>query len=233
MMKSLGLAALMLAVATPALAAPDRIATEAIIHDYLLAHPEIIPEAMQVLQERQTTKAISENRAAIETPFGSEWEGDPHGDVTLVEFFDYNCGYCRASVKDIDRLLAEDKKLRVVYQEMPVLGAESDAAALFSLAIAQKPGNWAAFHRGVYANGDASAKSVATAAVKAGFAPPSAAALKEPAIRNRINQNLNLLQALRITGTPSWVVGNRLLNGAVGYDELKAAIVEARAEAKR
>jgi protein-disulfide isomerase len=216
-------------LASPVLAAPpDRAATEAIIHDYLLAHPEIIPEALQALEDRKQAQAINANRLSIEMPFGAAWEGNPKGTVTLVEFFDYNCGYCRASVGDVERLLKEDKNLKVVYRELPVLGADSDAAALTSLSLALGSRQWPAFHRAVYANGDASAQSVAKAQKQVGI-PINAAALKSPLMRDQINANLSLAQKLHITGTPSWVVGNKLLGGAVGYEELKDAIAEARA----
>ena len=223
------LTALGLMLAGPAVAdVPNRAATESIIHDYILAHPEIIPEALQVLEQRQQAEAINANRKAIETPFGNEVEGNPHGDVTLVEFFDYNCGYCRASVADVTRLLAEDKMLRVVYREIPVLGAESDNAAVVSLRIAQHSPNWADFHRAVYAAGDASEASLLKIQHSLGATPPSPAQLKAPELRSEINRNLDLAQALKISGTPSWVVGDKLLSGAVGYDALKKAIAETR-----
>lgn len=223
------LAALGLTLATPTLAdVTNRATTESIIHDYLLAHPEIIPEALQVLEQRQQAEAINANRKAIETPFGHEAEGNPHGDVTLVEFFDYNCGFCRASVADVTRLLAEDKMLRVVYREIPVLGAESDNAAVVSLSIAQHNANWGAFHRAVYASGDAGQASLVKIERSLGATPPTPAQLKAPDIRNEINQNLNLAQTLKISGTPSWVVGEKLLSGAVGYEAVKKAIEEAR-----
>lgn len=208
--------------------APDRAATEAIIHDYLLAHPEVIPEAMTVLEKRQQAATIKANRTTIETPFGYEVEGNPHGDVTLVEFFDYNCAFCRASVADVRRLLAEDTMLRVVYRELPVRGADSDAAALTSLAVAQNTPDWIKFHRAIYAFDEASAANVIKAGAASGIALPGDAALKTPALRNEINQNLDLAQQLKIGGTPSWVVGDVLIDGAVGYDALKSAIANAR-----
>ena len=90
---------------------PDRARIEKIVREYILANPEIIPEAVDRLQGKQMAKVITENRAAIETPFHSAWAGAQNGDVVLVEFFDYACGYCRKSNPDIERLLAEDKKL--------------------------------------------------------------------------------------------------------------------------
>jgi protein-disulfide isomerase len=215
--------------AAPTLAdAPDRAATEAIIHDYLLAHPEIIPAALQALEERQQAQAISANRKAIETPYGNEVEGNPKADVTLVEFFDYNCGYCRASVADISHLLAEDKNLRVVYREIPVLGAESDAAAMTSLSVAQCHNEWAAFHRAIFAGGDAGQPALAKIMRKLNIGMCEARTNQH--WRDEINQNLGLAQSLKITGTPSRVVGDKLLSGAVGYDALKSAIAEVRSK---
>ena len=107
----------------------ERAQVEAIVHDYVLAHPEILPEAMEKLRDRESGKTVTANRAAIVTPFGSAWAGNPKGDVTLVEYFDYNCGYCRASLPMIAKLIAADPKVRVVFRELPILSAESRIAA--------------------------------------------------------------------------------------------------------
>ncbi len=219
------------ALAAAPATAPNRAAIEAIVHNYIITHPEVITEAVQVLEARKQAKAIGENRATIEAPWGHAWEGDPHGDVTLVEFFDYNCGYCRASVADVKRLLAEDKHLKVVYREIPVLGAESVTAAISSLALATKAGPWPQLHRAIYAGGDASPEGIATAAKASGFALPSDADLKAAPIQGEIESNRALAQRLGFGGTPSWVVGDRTLDGAVGYHALKAAIADARRKA--
>jgi protein-disulfide isomerase len=87
---------------------PDRASIEAVVRDYILNHPEIIPEAMTRLQWRETAKLLAMHRAAIETPFAGAWAGAKDGNVTLVMFTDYSCGYCRTSVPHVDRLLAED-----------------------------------------------------------------------------------------------------------------------------
>lgn len=210
----------------------DRAAIERIVREYILSHPEILPEAMKNLETRESKKAVDANRKAIEAPFGGAWEGAPDADVTLVEFFDYNCSYCRASLPDIDRLLAEDKKLKVVYREMPILGPESVEASFASLAVAQQQGgNYAAFHRALYKAGRLNTSSIEDAAQKAGL---DKAKLKEAqrsdTVRTEISTNLQLQQALQLTGTPSWVIGDTVLNGAVGYEELKKAIAAARAK---
>ncbi len=212
--------------ATPATtpSTTDRAAIETVVHDYILAHPEILPQAMERLQSRETAKVIRDNRALIETPYGNAWDGAKNPDVVLVEFFDYACGYCRASLPVIDRLLKEDPKIRIVYREMPVLGPDSEAAAHVSLAVA-KAGPYGQFHRALYAAGSPAKQVVARIAMAFKVDPSTA---ESEATRTEIANNMALQNELRITGTPSWVVGDRLLTGAVGYDALKAAIKEAR-----
>lgn len=210
--------------------ATDRAAMERVVHDYILAHPEIIPEAMKKLHETDTAKQIEASRTAIETPFAGAWAGNAKGDVTLVEFFDYACGYCRASVKDVERLLAEDKGLKLVFRELPVLGPQSEVAARSSLAAARQ-GRYLDFYRAMYAAGAPSAEKIAQAGRQARLdAPRAAADAKAPDVAAEIESNLALGQAIGIGGTPTWVVGDQLLGGAVGYDALKAAIAAARAK---
>lgn len=202
----------------------DRAAIEAIVKDYILEHPEILPQAMERLQARETAKVVKANRELIETPYEGAWEGAKDADVTLVEFFDYNCGYCRSSLPDIKRLLAEDPKLRIVYREMPVLGPDSTAAAHVSLTVA-KSGRYPEFHKALYA-ARVDAATLDKVARQFGIDPTKA---ETPATREEVSTNLQLQNELRLTGTPSWVVGDKVLSGAVGYAALKAAIAEARA----
>lgn len=209
-------------VAATTIAPPEKTAIEKVVRDYILEHPEIIPEAMERLQARETAKAIAANRKLIETPYAGAWEGNPNGDVTLVEFFDYACGYCRASLPVIDRLLKEDPKLRIVYREMPVLGPDSEAAAYLSLNVAAK-GNYGQFHRALYAVGRPNSAARAKLAGQFGVSTDPTAATKE-----EVATNMELQAALKISGTPTWVVGDQMLGGAVGYEALKAAIAEAR-----
>lgn len=176
------------------------------IHDYILSHPEILPEAMKRLEGHQT----AQTRSAVETPFAGAWAGAQRGDVTVVMFTDYSCGYCRASVPDIDRLLAEDKGVKLVWREIPILGPRSEAAAFIALTAAQR-GNYLAVHHALFAS-------------RAPLPEPT----DNPAITAEINRNLSLARALGITGTPSFVIGDQLMQGAVGYEKLKAAVAEAR-----
>ena len=154
------------------IAAPDaasRTQIERVVHDYVLAHPEIIPEAMRRLQDRENGSIVAANRAAIVEPFGSAWAGNPKGDVTLVEYFDYNCGYCRAALPVIDQLLKDDPRVRIVYRDFPILAPSSRDAARVSLAAAQQ-GKYRAFHDALYAAGPVSAATIAAAAAQTGVA---------------------------------------------------------------
>jgi protein-disulfide isomerase len=206
----------------------DRAAIEKIVREYILSHPEILPEAMQNLQARELAKVVQDNRKAIETPYKGAWEGAANGDVVLVEFFDYACGYCRASMGDIAKLLSEDKKLKVVYREMPVLGEASMDAARVSLIAAQQ-GKYAAFHKAVFAAGRPTEAIVDGALKQAGLDPTATRkGARSADVEAEIARNLELQRELQLSGTPSWVVGDKVLVGAVGYDALKAAIAEAR-----
>jgi protein-disulfide isomerase len=206
----------------------DKAAIERIVRDYILANPEVLTQAMDNLQNREMKKLVDDNRAELEKPFGGAWEGSADADVTLVQFFDYACTYCRASLPDIDRLLAEDKKLTIVYRELPILGQPSLDAARASLAVAQQ-GNYGVFHRALYAGGRITPASLEAARKRAGVDTARARAAEgSDAVNREIAANLEIQSVLQITGTPSWVVGDRILNGAVGYETLKQAIADAR-----
>lgn len=224
----LGLAVGAAATAAMTTSAPvatgDRAAIEKVVHEYIVKHPEVITEALQELERRELAKAVDANRAAIETPFAGAWEGAKDADVTVVQFFDYNCGYCRAALGNVDKLLAEDKKLRVVYREFPVLGPSSETAAKLSLAAA-KAGKYAAFHRAVYAAGQPEPAKVTNIAKQMGVDTSFAA---DPAAQAEIDANIGLARPLRLTGTPSWVIGDTVLVGNVDYATLKKAVADAR-----
>ena len=194
------------------------------VREYLLAHPEVIPEAMQRLRDRETGKVIAASRAAIEAPVGSAWAGNPHGDVTLVEYYDYNCGYCRASMATVAALLKSDPGVRVVYRELPVLAQSSHAAALASLAAARQ-GRFAAFHAALYAAGPVSDATIAAVSKRSGVTLSAAAAPDDEAA---IIANLKSAGQLGMTGTPSWVIGDRVMIGAQTLEQLQEAVASAR-----
>ena len=210
------------------IAGADKAAIEKIVHDYILEHPEILPEAMDRLQAKQTAKVVAEHRAALEKPYAGAWAGAADADVVLVEFFDYACGYCRASQPDIERLLKEDKKLYVVWREFQVLGEESQEAAFVSLAAAES-GKYRVFHDKLFALGRLGPETVKTAQSAAGVDPAKVTAAKaNAAYKAEIETNYDLARALNLTGTPAFVVGDQVLQGAVGYEALNKAIAQAR-----
>jgi protein-disulfide isomerase len=193
------------------------------VRDYLLENPEILPEAMDRLREREAAKIVDANRSALETPFAGAWAGSAEADVVLVEFFDYACAFCRKSNADVERLLREDPKLKVVWREWPVLGPDSEAAARISLAAAQA-GRFKPFHDRLFAAGRPTAEAVGKARAAVGLSGdlPAYAADRE------LSRNFQLARSLEATGTPTFVVGDRIFQGAVGYEALRQAIKEAR-----
>ena len=206
-------------------AAPGLLSSK-IVRSGLLADPQILSDAADALRDAQYAPVLATNRAAIETPFGSSWKGATKPDVTLVEFFDYACPYCKASNPAVDRLLKEDQGLRVVYRELPILGPDSVTAARLSLE-ASKLGRFAQFHDALWAAGRPAPETNAAAAQNAGIDPTPK---PDPEIEAELNRNIKLAGELGATGTPLFVVGDRVMNGAVGYDMLKDAIARARAK---
>jgi protein-disulfide isomerase len=221
-----GVVGSLLTAALLLIAAPDVLGSR-IVRSGLLADPKILSDTVEALRDAQYAPVLAANRAAIETPFGSSWKGAAKPQVTMVEFFDYACPYCKASNPAVDRLLQEDKDLRVVYRELPILGPDSLAAARLSLE-ASKLGRFAQFHDTLWAAGRPAPQTNAQAAAAAGIAPQP---VSDPAIEAELNSNMKLAGQLGATGTPLFVIGDRVMNGAVGYDMLKDAIAKARAKA--
>jgi len=195
------------------------------VRSYILSHPQIVREAAQKMR-------IDPIRQAIETPYPGAWAGNPKGDVTMVVFTDYNCPYCRATTPEIDRLLTNDPRLRVVWREMPVLGPGSDAAAAAALATARQ-GKYYALHRALFAGGHPDEAGIAAAAKAAGIVPALLiAAGKAPDVQAEIQTNLLLGRQLGVEGTPFFVIGNQVFEGAISYDGLVAAIADVRNDAQ-
>lgn len=198
-----------------------------IVRQGLEADPKILPDTVEALREAQYLPILAANRSAIETPFASSWKGAAKPDVTLVEFFDYACPYCKASNPTVDRLLQDDKGLRVVYRELPILGPDSVTSARLSLE-ASKRGRFSQFHDSLWAAGrpapDTNAKAAAAAGIDVQPKP-------DPDIEAELARNMRLAGVLGATGTPLFIVGDKVMNGAASYDTLKAAIEKARSKA--
>ena len=195
---------------------------------YLLANPEVLPEAMEVLQQREQQAAIEPLRGELETPFPGAVLGNPNGSVTLVEFSDYACSYCRHSVADVNALIAANPDLRIVVREYPILSPESVDAARMALAAAQQ-GRYAEFHDAMFRLSPPGSDTIEAAAIEAGIDLERArAAIASGAFDIHLQSNAMLASRLGISGTPGWVVGDRALNGAVGRKVMGEAIEEAR-----
>jgi len=195
-----------------------------IVRQGMLADPQILADAADALQDAQYAPLLAEMRSGLETPFGSSWKGAAKPDVTLVEFFDYACPYCKASNPAIDRLLKEDKGLRVVYRDLPILGPDSVTAARLSLA-ASKSGRFARFHDTLWAAGRPAPETMASASQAAGIGPTPP---EDPAIEAELKRNFQMWSALGGKGTPMFVIGNRVIPVAVPYQVLRDAIAHAR-----
>lgn len=209
----------------------ERSELETVIREYILANPEIIPEAMERLQTRRMAQLISGVRDDLERPFEGAWAGSADADVTIVEFFDYSCGFCRTSLPDIERLLAEDGNLRIVYRELPILSQESVDAARVSLSAARQNA-YNEFHRALFASGRPGQETIAAAQRSAGLnAAQVQRDITDAQIGFEIRRNRELAGQLELTGTPSWVIGDQIFSGAIGYDRFRQAVAEARAAA--
>jgi len=238
------LAMLLLAVPAAAADAPttaaQRAAVEAIVRDYLLHNPEVLVEALeayrakeQARKEQAATEALARHREALLNHPLSPVSGNPKGDVTLVEFFDYQCGYCKRALETVLEAMKSDPKLRVVWKDMPILGPVSRYASEAAMA-AGRQGKYMEFHVAVMgARGQLTEARVQELAGKAGI---DVARMKkdmaDPAIARYLDETTQTAMALGITGTPGFVVGDHIVPGAIGIDDMRAVIAAAR-EAKK
>src|SRR5215475_511772 len=213
---------------------------EAIIKSYLVAHPEVLEEAMNELQKRQTAAETAKHEASIaqnaEAIFNSPRGvtlGNKDGDVTFVEFFDYNCGYCKRAVTDMMDLLKTDHKLKIVLKEFPVLSEGSIEAAKVAVAVRmQDPTGqkYLDFHQKLFGSRGQADKARAMAAAKdAGLDTARIEKdISSPEVKATIEENLKLAEEMGLNGTPSYVIGKQIVVGAVGLDQLKEKIGVAR-----
>lgn len=216
------------AIAASGLTAQQRKGVEAIVHQYLMENPQVVEDALIELQTRDVRGRIDGVREAMETPFASGFAGPATAPITLVMFTDYNCGYCRSSVPDVERILAENPDVRVIWREAPILAASSKTAAFWSLAAAEQ-GKYPAFHKALFAGGRVTDSSIAKAAAEAGLDVPKAAKqIQKPEYQNEVEANLDMMGTLNVNGTPTFVVGNEIIEGAGGFDSLQTAVNKAR-----
>lgn len=206
----------------------QRAAIEALVRSYILDHPEVLPEAMERLQAREAQARIAPLRGPLETAFPGAVLGNPQGKVTLVEFTDFACTYCRASVADLRALVAANPDLKVVIRELPIISPQSEPAARMALAAAAQ-GKYAAYHDAMFAGERPAPASIAAAANKAGLDLAAARAFAARAETGKeLERNLGLARQLGVNGTPAWVIGGTLIPGAVGRERLQQAVDTAR-----
>ncbi|WP_310619735.1 DsbA family protein [Flexibacterium corallicola] len=214
--------------------APDKEAVEKIVREYLLENPQVIAEALTVLEEQRVAQEEQARKTAMsqvsELLFNSENQvtlGNPDGDVTLVEFFDYNCGYCKRALGDTFRLIEEDKNLRVVLKEFPVLGQPSVEAATVAIALNQiAPEKYEEFHSLMLSSrGRANKQSALDTAKSIGVDTVRLQEAIDAGVAQATLQEVySIAGTLGLTGTPSYAIGDEVVVGAVGYDTLKKKI---------
>lgn len=188
---------------------------------FLLGNPDLLPQMAQAYEEQEAAKRLAQMGGAMFEPFPGVVLGNPDGKKVLVEFTDYNCPYCEASLKDVNRLIAEDPDLKVVIREWPIFEG-SDVASRMALAAGLQ-GKYRAFHDAMFATGDVEA-AARTAGLDMARAQRDAAS---EAVSTEIARNLDHARALGFTGTPAWIAGKTPFGGAVGYERLKAALAKA------
>jgi protein-disulfide isomerase len=211
-------------------------AVEAVIHDYFLKNPEFMVEVLRAAEAKIKQDKAADARQAIATyrhellaDTNSPVGGNPEGDVTIVEFFDYRCPYCKQVAPALEALVKEDPKIRVVYKEFPVLGAESVYASRMALAAA-KQDKYFAFHNALMSTkGQITEKVILQVAATAGIDLAKAKVdMNGAAIKNIIQHNYTLAEALDINGTPAFIIGDVLVPGATDMEGLKKLVADAR-----
>ncbi|KRA42590.1 DsbA family protein [Devosia sp. Root635] len=209
-----------------------------LIESYLMSDPKILQRmsvaldtTLQAEERSQAMTAIASMQDAIFNDPGQVVLGNPEGDVTLVEFFDYNCGYCRAALPDMATLLAEDPDLRVVLKEFPILSNESIDAARVAVLVGDADVDYWTFHETLFTSRSQVDKQVAlAAAADLGLSPVSLELdMGTEAVSQTIQTSYEIARALNITGTPTYIIGNEIIPGAIGLDELRARIANMRA----
>lgn len=224
---------LLLLPSAPVALAADKAEVEKIVHDYLLAHPEILNEMIAELNKREDADkqakaqdGIAANKDAIYNDGYSYAAGNPNGDVTVVEFFDYRCGYCKKVRPELLELLEKDPGVRLVLKEFPILSKVSDEAAKAAIASLNQGGDlyWK-FNNAMLSADDLDSDGIYSLAAASGL---DLARLKkdmeDPGVAKKIADNHALAGKLGIDGTPAFVIGDKLVPGAVSVDELKEMV---------
>lgn len=207
------------------------------IESFLMSDPKLLQrlsvaleETLRVEDEAKAQVAIAQMQDQIFNDPGQVVLGNPNGDVTLVEFFDYNCGYCRSALPDLAVLLAEDPGLKVILKEFPILSNESIDAARIGVLVGEADVDYWTFHEALFSSRGKVDKAVALdAAGDLGLSPVNLELqMGEERVSKTIQTSYEIAQALGITGTPTYIIGNEIIPGAIGVDDLRARIASMR-----
>lgn len=231
-------AALTFGAAAPVAAADTALtkdAVEKIVHDYIMEHPDVILDAVNKFQqktmEEKQKAAVDTNREYLFRDERSPVIGNPDGDVTIVEFFDYNCGYCKRVLPAVQELIESDKGVKVIFKDIPILGPTSETAAKWALA-AQKSNKYFEFHTALMNHkGPITDETLTKIATDLELDP---ARLKKEAettdVLLQIERNRSLFTQMGLGGTPAFIIGDEVVPGAVGLDDMKALVAKSRAK---
>lgn len=226
-----------LSTGTPAIAADlDEARVKELVLEAIRENPGIIREAIEILQAEEEAAqaeaarlALSQQRQLLENDPNAAVIGNPDGDVTIVEFFDYNCGYCRRVFPNVTALIEADENIRVVMREWPILGEESVFAARASLA-AREQGKYEEFHNALMGNrGRITESSVMSIAERVGLDTDQLRAdMNSEAVNAHLETSQRLTQALGFNGTPAFVFGDQLVPGAIELDQMRDLVEDIR-----
>ena len=235
-----------LSLASPAVATAQTFSADqrqeigTIVKEYLLAHPEVLQDVMAEVEKRQATAEAEKHRTAVAdnnaTLFSSPHQvvlGNPHGNVTMVEFFDYNCGYCKRAMSDMLDLIKTNPNLKFVLKEFPVLGEGSVEAAHVAVAARMQDTTgkkYIEFHQKLLGGRGPADKARALAVAKdVGFDMARIEKdMSSDEVKKTIAESMKLAEVLGVNGTPSYVVGDEVIVGAVGLDALKEKLAAER-----
>jgi protein-disulfide isomerase len=223
-------------MADDALTPAQKDAVNKLVHDYIIEHPEVLVEALKDFESRQQAvsetarrQAVDDRQADLFNDPASPIAGNPKGSTTIVEFFDYRCHYCKGMAKDLSDLIDADHDIRFIYKEFPILGPPSEYAAKAALA-AQLQNKYRAFHEALYAyKGQLANDIVLDVAGKVGLDTAQLQKdMERPEIAAEIKRNYEIATALKINGTPGFVIGHSVIDGAMPIDKFKALIARER-----
>ena len=216
----------------------DRKEVEGIIRDYLLKNPEVLLEVQDALEAKQKEEQRLANLGVIKDAkdeiFNSTFDGvvgNPKGKVTIVEFYDYNCGFCKRAIDDMQALTKSDPELRFVLKEFPILSPDSQKASVVSMAFhLMHPEKYGEFHTALLGGQGRATESIAIKLAVSLGADEAALRekMKDPRIAEALSRTYDLATKLSITGTPSYVVGNEVIFGALGQEVLAQKIEQAK-----